>query len=75
MKFRSTSRPDLRITPPDSLLVLPRTFSAAPLSRDARLCPPAIQRGEMSSRQWCVWPRSLPAPTRAPGGPNNSLCT
>eukprot|EP00964_Phaeocystis_antarctica_P134444 scaffold98740_cov82-Phaeocystis_antarctica.AAC.1 len=29
-------------------------FLAAPLSRDARLCAPANQRVEMSSRQWCV---------------------
>ena len=35
---------------------------------EALLCPPANQRGEMSSRQWCVRPRSPPAPTRAPGG-------
>ena len=43
-------------------------FWRHPLSRHARRCPPANQRGEMSSRQWCVRPRSLPAPTRAPGG-------
>eukprot|EP00964_Phaeocystis_antarctica_P065044 scaffold39181_cov40-Phaeocystis_antarctica.AAC.1 len=59
-----------RYTPPDSILYWSYHgfFLATPLSRDARLCAPANQRVEMSSRQWCVRPRSHPAPTRAPGG-------
>ena len=39
-------------THPDSVLIVPTRHSSwlRPRSREARLCPPANQRGEMSSR-------------------------